>query len=326
MHILIVKTSSLGDLIHCLPALGDAVRARPGLRCDWLAETGYAEVPAWHPAVERVICCDTRGWRQHPLKTWLGGDWGRFRASLREVGYDLVIDAQGLVKSALLARQAQGPLAGPDGASAREPLAAHFYDRRYPVPPHDVSHAVERNRRLFAAALAYEMPMTAPQSGLDRTRFPKPELAGPYAVFLHGTTWPSKRWPRERWIAAGRWLAGRGLAVVLPWGNAEEQAEAQAIATACGGQVLPALSLTGLAGWLAYARLSLGVDTGLAHLAAALGTPQLSLYGPTLPALTGAVGDHQVWLTSGSPQSIDRERPNTVAVEAVLEKLEEMLR
>ena len=321
MHILIVKTSSLGDLIHTLPALSDAAGSLPGLRCDWLVERAFAEIPPWHPAVARVIQCDLRRWRRRPLGAWFGGDWSRFRAELRETEYGLVIDAQGLLKSAVLAKQARGPLAGPDGSSAREPLAARFYERRYPVPPRDTTHAVERNRRLFAAALGYEMPVTAPQAGLDRARFPKPDVTAPYAVFLHGTTWPTKRWPREHWIETGRWLAGRGLRVVLPWGNAEEQAEAQAIAGACGGLVLPASSLTSLAGWLAHARLSLGVDTGLAHLAAALGTPQLSLYGPTLPQLTGAVGDNQVWLTSGGDQTIDRERPNTVALAAVLEKL-----
>ena len=297
-NILVVKTSSLGDVVHALPALTDAARACPGLRCDWLVERAFAEIPAWHPAVERVIQCDLRGWRKHLGRTVFGGDWARFRAELRRSEYDLVIDAQGLVKSAWLAYQARGPLAGPDRASAREPLAARFYSRGYAVPRHDAAHAVERARRLFAQALDYALPETPPDAGLDRSRFPAPGLSQPYVVFLHGTTWTSKRWPPKHWSELGAWVAVRGLRVVLP-----------------------KLGLTAIAGWLAGARYCVGVDTGLAHLAAALGTPQLSLYGPTLPQLTGAVGANQLWLTSGEYQTIDRERPNTISVSRVQEAL-----
>ena len=319
--LLIVKTSSLGDVVHTLPALTDAARACPGLRCDWLVERAFAEIPAWHPAVERVIRCDLRGWRKHLGRTLFGGDWARFRAELRHTEYDLVIDAQGLVKSAWLAWQARGPLAGPDRASVREPLAAYFYKHGYAVPRHDVAHAVERARRLFAQALGYALPETSPDAGLDRSRFPAPGLTQPYAMFLHGTTWASKRWPLTHWSELGAWVAARGLRVVLPWGSEAERTDAEAIAAACDGLVLPRLGLTAIAGWLAGARYCVGVDTGLAHLAAALGTPQLTLYGPTLPQLTGAVGANQQWLTSGEYQSINRERPNTVSVSRVQEAL-----
>lgn len=322
MRILIVKTSSLGDIVHTLPAVTDAARAIPGLRCDWLAERAFAEIPAWHPAVDRVIQCDLRGWRRNLGQTVFGGDWSRFRGELRGTRYDLVIDAQGLVKSAWLARQARGPLAGPDRISAREPLAAAMYQRGYPVPKHDAAHAVERSRRLFAQALGYDYDDTPPQAGLDRARFARPESPLPWVVFLHGTTWTSKRWPLAHWCELGAWIAKRGLRVVLPWGSEAEHSDAQRIAQACNGLVLPRLGLTPLAGWLAWARLCVGVDTGLAHLAAAFGTPQVSLYGPTLPELTGAVGNHQVWLTSGDYNTIDRERPNTVSVERVREALQ----
>lgn len=320
-RILVVKTSSLGDVVHALPAVTDAVRAIPGLRCDWLVERAFAEIPAWHPAVNRVIRCDMRGWRKNLGRTVFGGDWRRFRTELRQTRYDRVIDAQGLVKSAWLARQALGPLAGPDRRSAREPLAARFYDRAYAIPRHDLAHAVERTRRLFAQALDYPLPATPPDAGLDRSRFPLPDLREPYVMLLHGTTWASKRWPLPQWSALAAWLAGRGLRVVLPWGSEAERADAGSIAAACGGLVLPRLDLTALGGWLAQARACVGVDTGLAHLAAALGTPQVTLYGPTLPQLTGAVGDRQVWLTSSEARTIDRERPNTVGVARVQEAL-----
>ena len=321
MRILIVKTSSLGDIVHTLPAVTDAARAVPGLRCDWLVERAFAEIPPWHPAVDRVIQCDLRGWRRNLGQTVFGGDWSRFRGELRQTSYDLVIDAQGLVKSAWLARQARGPLAGPDRVSAREPLAAAMYQRGYAVPKHDAAHAVERSRRLFAQALGYAYADTPPDAGLERARFPDPDPGRPYAVFLHGTTWASKRWPLAQWCELGAWVAQRGLRVVLPWGSEAERSDAQRIAQACNGLVLPKLGLTALAGWLAHARFCVGVDTGLAHLAAAFGTPQLTLYGPTLPQLTGAVGANQVWLTSGEYRSIDRERPNTVSFERVRDAL-----
>jgi heptosyltransferase-1 len=328
MRLLIVKTSSLGDVVHTLPAVTDAARAIPGLRCDWLVERAYAEIPLWHPAVDRVIRCDLRGWRSHPLRTAFGGEWSGFRQQLRLHDYDQVIDAQGLVKSAWLARQARGPLAGPDRASAREPLAARFYDRGIAVPKHDAAHAVDRARRLFAAALAYPLPdaESPADAGLDRAGFPRPELSRPYVMLLHGTTWPGKRWPLANWRRLAAGIAECGRVVVLPWGSVEEKADAELIAADCAGRVLPRLGLTELSGWLAHARAVVGVDTGLMHIAAALGTPGVSLYGATLPRLTGAVGANQHWLCADETAgTIDRERRNDIAVERVEAALKPLL-
>jgi len=111
MRLLIVKTSSLGDVIHTLSAVSDAAAASPGLVCDWLVEEAYREVPAWHPAIRRVIPCALRRWRRAPLAAWRSGEWSRFRADLRQDAYDLVLDSQGLIKSAFLAIQARGPVA-----------------------------------------------------------------------------------------------------------------------------------------------------------------------------------------------------------------------
>jgi len=318
--VLIVKTSSLGDVVHTLPAVTDAARGIPGLRCDWLVERPFAEIPAWHPAVDRVIQCDVRGWRRNLRQTVFGGDWARFRAELRAAPYELVIDAQGLVKSALLARQARGPVVGPDRASAREPLATAFYQRSCAVPRHHAEHAVERTRRLFALALGYPYPATPPDAGLDRASFPAPELERPYAVLLHGTTWDSKRWPRAHWCELGQWLAARGLRVALPWGSEAERLDAQAIAAACGGLVLPKLaSPRWPAGWrmrgCAWGGYRAGAPGGGAGDAAA------DAVWADLAAAHRAVGASQVWLTSGEDTSIDRERPNTVSVERVFQVL-----
>ena len=326
MQLLIVKTTSLGDLIHTLPALNDAAQAIPCLKVDWLAERPFAAIPGWHPAVRRVISSDLRRWRKAPLATVRSGDWRRFRDELRQTRYDLVIDAQGLVKSAFLASRADGPVAGPDWSSAREPLASLFYSRRLRVPPHGSDHAITRTRRLFAAALGYPLPAdlsTPPDAGLDRARFAHPDITRPYALFLHGTTWPTKRWPLAHWQQLARWFETRGIAVVLPWGSDAERADAETIAAASpNARVLAKLGLTEVAGWIAHAQVVIGVDTGLMHLAAALGTPGVSLYGPTLPQMTGAFGQHQHWLCNDDqPQTIDRTRPLTVSVERVIERL-----
>jgi len=324
MHILIVKTSSLGDVVHALPALTDATSALPGLRADWLIERPFAEIPSWHPAVDRVIPCNLRGWRKAPLSAATRQQWRDFRQALAVRRYDCIIDAQGLFKSAWLATLARGPRAGADRHSAREPLASFLYQQRYRVPRHDQAHAIERTRRLFSAALGYPLPdlIAPPDAGLERDRFPRPADAGANDILLlHGTTWPSKRWPLSQWCALAQALSQLGLRPVLPWGNADERAVAEAIATASDGLVLPKLGLSALAGWLANARGVVGVDTGLMHLAAALAVPGVSLYGPTLPQLTGAWGQRQTWLWNTTATTIDRDRPLAIETNAVLSAL-----
>jgi len=185
LRVLIIKTSSLGDVVHTLPALTDAARAIPGIRFDWVVEEGFAEIPAWHPAVSQVLPVAIRRWRKHPLRTWRSGEWARFKQRLRETRYDLVIDAQGLLKSAWLTRYVSAPVAGLDRDSAREPLASRFYDRRYAVAKDQ--HALERVRQLFAKALGYTLPPGTGDYGLNRAAM-MDAAAQPYLLFLHGTT------------------------------------------------------------------------------------------------------------------------------------------
>ncbi len=300
MRVLLIKTSSLGDVIHALPALTDAMHAIPGIRFDWVVEEGFAEIPTWHPAVERVIPVALRRWRRNLWSTLRSGEWQQFKARLAERDYDLVLDAQGLVKSAFLTRYARGPVAGLDRASAREPLASRFYDRGCAVPWG--VHAVERVRQLFAAALGYPLPTETGDYVLDRQRL----LAGrddqPYLLFLHGTTWATKHWPERYWRELAELLGRQGWAIRLPWGNAEEKARAERIAAGLAHvSVLPKLNLAGVASELAGARACVAVDTGLGHLAAALDVPTVSLYGPTNPGFTGAYGRGQIHLASDFP-------------------------
>lgn len=321
MRILLVKTSSLGDLIHTLPALTDAAAAHPGLRVDWLVERPFAEIPGWHPAVARTICSDLRQWRRAPFSRPTRDAWRRLRGELRSQHYDRVVDAQGLLKSAWLARQSGQPIAGPDWRSAREPLASLCYRYRYAVPARRQAHAIERTRRLLAQALDYPLPRTPPDAGLRRDAFPVSAHPRPYVMLLHATTWSSKCWPDADWAALSRWLAERGYDSLLPWGNETERLQAERIAAAGCAQVLPRQGLTAMAGWLSQARAFVGVDTGLSHLGAALGTPGVTLYGPTLPHLTGALGVNQTLLTSGDHSEIDRGRPTTVAQQRVRDAL-----
>ena len=300
MRVLLIKTSSLGDVIHALPALTDAQAAIPGIRFDWVVEEGFAEIPVWHPAVAEVIPVAIRRWRKNPLKTLRSGEWKRFRQRLHVHKYDLVIDAQCLLKSAVLTLGIKAPVAGLDRDSAREPLASRFYDQRLDVPRDQ--HAVERVRQLFAKALGYPLPGGIGDYGLNRDYLVSEQLADDYLVFLHGTTWVTKHWPELYWRRLAELAAERGLQVRLPWGNDAEKARAQRIADGLEGvQVLPRMPLAGIANILAGARACVAVDTGLGHLAAALDVPTLSLYGPTNPGWSGAYGRSQVHLASDFP-------------------------
>lgn len=328
MRVLLVKTSSLGDVIHTLPALTDAQRAIPGIQFDWVVEEGFAEIPAWHPAVAQVIPVAIRRWRKHPLQTLRTGEWRRFKARLRETHYDLVIDAQGLLKSAWLTRYVKAPVAGLDRDSIREPLASRFYDRRYAVPRE--RHALERVRQLFAQALGYSIPDLIADYGLDRSQLATPGEQ-PYLLFLHGTTWPSKHWPEAYWRQLAERMSEFGWAIRLPWGNAEEKARAERIAQGLpSASVLPRLNLGGVAKVVAGARACVAVDTGLGHLAAALDVPSISLYGPTLPGRVGAYGRSQVHLCAPGPNAGkgDRHKPcfDGLSAEHVASELKALLR
>ena len=299
MRVLIIKTSSLGDVIHTLPAITDAAHAIPGIRFDWVVEEGFAEIPSWHPAVDEVIPVAIRRWRKHLWQTLKSGEWKAFKQRVRARKYDLVIDAQGLVKSAWLTRYVKAPVAGLDRYSAREGLASRFYDRRLSVARGQ--HAVERVRQLFALALGYDLPSGLGDYGLDRSRLEEIP-AMPYVVFLHGTTWDTKHWPEVYWRQLAERLGRGGLHICLPWGNPAEKARAERIAQGLkNAQVLPKLNLAGVARVLAAAKACVAVDTGLGHLAAALDVPTLSLFGPTNPGLTGAYGKVQIHMASDFP-------------------------
>jgi heptosyltransferase-1 len=281
-RILFVKTSSLGDVVHHCPAVSDAARAIEGAQIDWVVEEAFAGVARLHRAVGRVIPVALRRWRGAPWRASVWSEIAEFRRELRTERYDAVIDTQGLLKSALVSRQALGTRHGMDRASAREPIAARFYDVAHAVPR--ALHAVERNRRLTAAALAYSLD-AAPDYGLKAA---SGAAGSAYAVLLTMTSRADKLWPEERWIELGRALA---LPVVLPWGSTAERERAERVARGIGQAVVPQrMALDALAELLSNAKGVVGLDTGLTHLAAALGVATVGIYCGSDPALTGLHG------------------------------------
>jgi heptosyltransferase-1 len=288
--ILLVKTSSLGDVISNLPVASDIARALPGARIDWLVEENFAAIPALHPKVQRVITVAWRRWRRQLLSRETWQQWARARQALREQPYDFVIDTQGLLKSVCLMQPARGLKCGYDRASIREPLAALAYHRCFAVPPS--WQAVARNRGLAAQALGYDIdPHGEPDYGLAVAALAAPWLPrGPYCVLLTATSRAEKLWPPEHWVALAQSFKHEGLLSILPAGSPAERAAASAIAAQVeGAQVAPPLGLAELAGVLAGSRAVVGVDTGLTHLAAAIGRPVVGVYCGSSPQMNGVI-------------------------------------
>ena len=286
--ILLVKTSSLGDVVHNLPVVSDIRAAFPDSRIDWVVEEAFAAVPRLHPAVGNVLPVAIRRWRRSLVARSTRAEIRGFLDDLRSRSYDAVVDTQGLLKSALLSFAARGARHGLDWASSREPLAA-FYDRTHSVPW--TAHAVERNRTLAARALEFTAP-GAPAYGIRAATADFGWVTREaYAVLLHATSQASKLWPEESWVELGRSLAKSAQRCVLPWHGNGEQARSERLASAIPGAIVPpALNLTEMAGLIAGATAVTGVDTGLTHLAGALGIPTVGIYCATSPAATGLYG------------------------------------
>jgi heptosyltransferase-1 len=289
-RVLFVKLSSLGDVVHHFPAVTDLAARRPDARIAWAVEEAYVELVRLHPAVSEVFPVGLRGLKARVLDP---ARWRRLAAARRALArepFDYVVDAQGLLKSAVIAGMARGPRFGPDRASAREKAASRLYDVRLPVARD--RHAVERNRALVGQVFGYEARGPA-RYGLSAPAVPAPWIRqGRYAVLLHAASAAAKRWPEDRWIALGRRLAERGCACVLPGGTpAEREAAARIAREIPDALAAPAMGLTEAAALLARASCVAGVDTGLTHLAVALGTPSVGIYVATRPELTGLHGE-----------------------------------
>ncbi|UVK46924.1 lipopolysaccharide heptosyltransferase I [Mesorhizobium sp. AR07] len=291
MKVLIVKTSSMGDVIHTFPAVEDARLVRPDVSFDWCVEEAFAGIVALHPAIDKIHTVAIRRWRKALLD---GGTWREaalLRRTLRACRYDLVIDAQGLLKSALVARQAGAPIAGFDRSSAREPSATLLYDVTYAVP-RDL-HAIERTRRLFGLALGYQPDLSALDSGIVPLSGNLAGIGGRTAFLLHGTSREDKKWPVQDWIETARLLVERGMTPVTTWSNEREKAVAEAIAEAIPSTIMvPKSPLAEIAAIIGRSTLVIGADTGLTHLASAFGLPTVAVFLATEPGLTGPRGPY----------------------------------
>lgn len=312
MRVLIVKTSSMGDVLHTLPALTDAQRAIPGIQFDWVVEEGFAQIPSWHSAVERVIPVAIRRWRKAWFSAPIKAERKAFRDAVRLQQYDAIIDAQGLVKSAaLVTRLGRGIKHGMDWSTAREPLASLFYNCKHHIARQQ--HAVERTRELFAKSLGYTKPQSQGDYAIAQHFLNDLNAdAGQYAVFLHATTRDDKHWPEANWRELIGQLHNAGIRIKLPWGAPHEEARAKRLADGFNYvDVLPRMSLEEIASVLAGAKFVVSVDTGLSHLTAALNRPNITLYGPTDPGLIGGYGKNQV-VCQAPDNNLDRLMPAIV--------------
>ena len=284
--ILIVRTSSLGDLVHMLPAISDIARYVPGARIDWIVEESFAEVPSWHPAVNEVIPVAHRRWRKSWWSQETREERARLRRNLGERRYDIVLDMQALMKSVWLVRQTHGERHGLDRRSAREPLASFFYDVRHTVE--FWQPAVIRQRKLAASAFGYEY-QGEPDFGLGR--FTENAQIQPYAVIMPSASRDDKLWPAENWHTVFDHLGRHGLALRLLAGNERESERArELIAGRDNAQVMPRMSLGEVAQMLASARIMVGLDSGLTHLSAGLARPTIGIYKASTPVRTPLQG------------------------------------
>lgn len=306
----------MGDVIHNLPVVTDLARAFPGIEIDWATDAPYADLVSLHPSVKRVFPIHLRALKS---QWWQPARWVDLVGERRALAcqrYDGVIDTQGLVKSAVIARAAGQPISGYNKAAAREPFASRFYDFAFDIAVKQ--HAVERNRQLVAAAMGYKI--TSPADYGLSLRTPRPAwLSGrPYVVLLHATSRADKEWPLTNWATLGKKLNAHGFNVALPWGNEHEKnVSAKVAATLSHATVAPAMNLRSAAALLAHAAGVVGVDTGLAHLAVAVKRPTVGIYVATQPALTGLHGGiDAINLGSGTPNQL-----STPSVEAVFEAL-----
>ena len=276
----------MGDVIHNLPIVADIRSRYPDAELHWLVEENFADIPALHPQVKQVITVAIRRWRKSLYRPQTWREIRAFRARLTQTDYDFILDTQSLLKSGLLARLAHGKRFGLDASSARESLAAYCYDATFQVDPS--THAVVRYRALTQQAfdLAPNLPLDYGISIPDIALHWLPDSR--YAVLLHATSRTEKYWPAVDWIALGHALQQRGLTSVLPWGSLKEYECAARLATAIPHAVVaPRLTLKEAAVMLKKAALVVGVDTGLVHLATAVGTPTIGIYCGSDPTKNG---------------------------------------
>lgn len=301
-RVLLIKMTSMGDLMHALPALTDAANAIPGISFDWVADEAFAEIPHWHPAVNTVIKSAHRRWKKQIIRSFNNGELTRFYGELNFSDYDVIIDSQSNLKSAAVALlrrigKSSGEIHGLDKSSVREKPAHWVYQQRHTATRND--HSIAQQRKLMAKALNYTLPSTEPDFGIERKHFHLPDsttvkLPQRYLFFVHNASWTTKMWPEKHWLKLIERATNAGFSVLLPCGNAEEKSTAERLAAPFQQAfALPRLSLSEIARIMDKAVAAVCCDTGLGHLAGLLNLPAISFYGPTDAQLIGTKGENQ---------------------------------
>ncbi len=292
--VLIIKLTSMGDLMHAFPALSEAAMHMPGLTFDWVVDQHFSDVPSWHPNVANIHHTNHRIWKKQPWARSTRQAIRTLATTLRHHDYDCVIDLQGNLKSAWVGWLSRHDIVGMDGASVRERPAHWLYQTQVSVAKNQ--HAIHRQRQIMAKALHYTPSAMSISTQIKRDVFLTPTITCPkhYVVLIQNASWPTKRWPIAHWQALIAHFDQQGMATYLTAGNETEQKQAQYIAgRSKHAKALPLMSLNEMAHVIDGAQCCIGSDTGLAHLAALVDTPGITLYGPTNPAWIGTHGTHQ---------------------------------
>jgi heptosyltransferase-1 len=304
--ILLIKMTSMGDLMHALPALTDAANVFPDIQFDWVVDEAFSDIPLWHPSVNRVIKSAHRRWKKQVSQSFSSGELGNFYRQLNMDNYDYVIDSQSNLKSATVALlrrigKTSGNIHGLDRNGVREKPAHWVYQHQYTARRNE--HSILQQRRLMANVLGYPVPDSNPNFGIDRIQFQLPAIDLPenFVFFVHNASWKTKLWPEQHWRELIDLATESGISVLLPSGNEEEQKRAERLSMQHQHVIaLPRLSLSEIAAIMDKAMGAVCCDTGLGHLAGVLDLPSVSFYGPTDAMLIGATGLHQEHLIAST--------------------------
>jgi len=311
MRVLIIKLTSMGDLMHALPALTDAAKQIPNIEFDWVVDENFSEVPLWHPKVKSVITTNHRSWKKNIFSTSLINELKSIKSTLNNTNYHAVIDMQNNLKSAAVSFLVKDSVHGLDKGSAREYPSHLAYKFKYKVSKEN--HAITRQRQLLALSLNYEFDTKDIDYGIQNDNFERPnlELPNKYLFLVHNASWPTKMWSISRWQELIQLINGEGYMAILPSGSKEEFKRAQEIASiSTDALAIPAQSLNRTAYIIENAAGCICSDTGLAHLSALLGKPSVTLYSVTDEKLIGTRGNNQAHIISSDSKmdSISSQR------------------
>ena len=315
MKVLILKLTSMGDLMHALPALTEAEQNIKDISFDWVVDKAFSSVPSWHPAVDKIIQTDHRNWKKQLFSSKSREALNLVKKEINATDYDFVVDMQNNLKSAFLSFLSDHSVTGMDASSSREYPAHWAYSNKIHI--NKSLHAIDRQKELLALSLGYSSSSDI-NYGLSKVKFLKPAVALPanYVVLVQNASWPTKQWPVACWKDLVKHLDGHGVNVLLPSGNKEELLRAKDIASVSEkATALEILPLNEVAYIIDNADYCICSDTGLAHLSAAVNTPSLTLYGPTDINLIGTKGNNQIHIVG------DNGDINNISVEEVINKL-----